>query len=64
MTNEDIKEINVTINLNFSYSSLYFHLSILFNIETSTPPRIIFKYESLRGNVSEILDKFNEFAFN
>jgi len=51
------------INLNFSYSSLYFHRSILFKIDTSTPPRITFKYGSFRGNVSDIRERFRELVF-
>jgi hypothetical protein len=62
MTSEDTNEMHVIINLNFSYSCLYVHLSALFNIDTSTPPRITFKYGSLRGNVSETRDKYNEFV--
>lgn len=50
--------------LNFSYSCLYVHLSALFNIDTSTPPSITFKYESFLGNVSAILDKYNSFLLN
>lgn len=35
-------------------------MSALFNIDTSTPPRITFKYGCLRGNESAIRDKYNE----
>ena len=53
--------MHVTINLNFSYSCLYVHLSALFSIDTSTLPRITFKYGSLRGNVSAYRVKHIEF---
>ncbi len=60
MTREDTNEIHVIINLNFSYSCLYVHLSALFNIDTSTPPRMTFKYGSLCGNVVDTRDRYNE----